>query len=50
MIGHNNVNRICAKEGERFIDSRGTEHGVARMLENQLAEVKSGTFVVDGQN
>ena len=47
MVGHDKINRIATKEAQRLVYPGSTEDGVSGMLQNELAEVKPGMFIVN---
>jgi hypothetical protein len=50
MVGHDQINRIASKKLEGFIYSGGAENCVSRMLEDELAKIKTGAFIIYSQN
>jgi hypothetical protein len=50
MVGHNDVDWILPKKDQRLFDSGRAEHGMARMLQDELAKIKSRAFVVNREN
>jgi hypothetical protein len=50
VVGYDEINGMGTEELQGFIYAGSAEDGVSGVLQDELAEVKPGTFIINGEN